>query len=76
MGFMGRIFKISDLDGVANEMVLEKADVNIALLLAIIIRQLNFLEHIILKEDLECSVFKGFIQGKRVRGRQRETFTG
>ena len=45
-----------------------------ALLGDIIRRQLSFLGHVLRKDELEKFVVTGFVNGKRARGRQRETF--
>ena len=45
-----------------------------ALLRDIVRRQLSFLGHVLRKDELEKLVVAGFVDGKRVRGTQRETF--
>ena len=40
----------------------------------IVRRQLSFLGHVLRKDELEKLVVTGFVNGKRARGRQRETF--
>ena len=45
-----------------------------SLLIDIVHRQLTFLGHILQKRELENLVVTGFVDGKRDRGRQRETF--
>ena len=43
-------------------------------MIEIVHRQLSFLGHVIRKDDLEGLVVTGFIDGKRARGRPRESF--
>ena len=45
-----------------------------ALLGDIVRRQSSFLGHVLRKDKLEKLVVTGFVDGKRVRGRQREAF--
>ena len=45
-----------------------------SLLIDIVHRQLTFLGHILRKGELENLVVTGFVNGKRDRGRKRETF--
>lgn len=35
-------------------------------------RQRNFTGHVIVKEEIECTVIMGKIEGKKVRRRQRQ----
>ena len=44
------------------------------LLWDIVRRQLSFLGHVLRKDELEKLVVTGFVDSKRARGRQRETF--
>ena len=74
MWFLRRMLKVSYLDRITNEEVLDMAGVDRELLQTITRRRMNFLGHIIRKGKLECSVLQGLIQGKRARGRQRETY--
>ena len=74
MWFLRRMFKISYLDRVTNEEVLEMAGVDRELMQAITRRRMNFLGHVIRKGKMECLVLEGLIEGKRARGRQRETY--
>ena len=37
-------------------------------------RQMNFLGHVLRKEEIEHLVVTGFVDGKRARGRQWDTF--
>ena len=74
MWFLRRILKVSYLDRITNEEVLEMAGVDRELLQAITRRRMNFLGHTIRKGKMECLVLQGLIQGKRARGRQRETY--
>ena len=40
----------------------------------IVRRQMSFLGHVLRKEEMEHLVVTGFVDGKRARVRQRETF--
>ena len=40
----------------------------------IVRRQMSILGHVLRKEEMEHLVVTGFVDGKRARGRQRETF--
>ena len=44
------------------------------LLRGIVRRQLSFIGHVLRKDELENLVVTGFVDGKRTRGRQRDTF--
>ena len=45
-----------------------------SLLVDIVCRQMSFLGHVFLIKKMEHLVVTGFVDGKRARGRQRETF--
>ncbi|KAG1690280.1 Peripheral plasma membrane protein CASK [Nymphon striatum] len=72
--FLRLILRISYIDRVTNERVLERAQTSKELLKDIQKRQLTFLGHCIRKEKLECVALQGRIEGKRARGRQRIKF--
>jgi len=75
MRFLRRIIKISYVDRVTNDDVLQRAGVNPMLMSKINERQLRFLGHIIRKKGgVECSSLQGRVDGKRGRGRPRERF--
>ena len=57
-----------------NDEVLAKARTKRKLVETIKKRQLQFLGHILRKEELEDMAITGNIEGKRARGRQRLTF--
>ena len=69
-----RMLKISWKDKVTNEEVYHRIKTKKALVQDIVRRQLSFLGHILRKDELEKLVVTGFVEGKRARGRQRETF--
>ena len=69
-----RMLRISWKDMVTNEEVYRRMNIKKSLLVAIVRRQMSFLGHVLRKEEMEHLVVIGFVNGKRVRGRQRETF--
>ena len=72
MWFLRRMLRISYKDRVTNEEVLRRAKVDRTLMKDIVKRQMEFFGHV--KEELENIVVTGFIEGKRARGRQTETY--
>ena len=69
-----RMLKISWKDMVTNEEVYRRMNIKQSLLVNIVRRQTNFLGHVLRKNDIEHLVVTGFVDGKRARFRQRETF--
>ena len=69
-----RMLRISWKDMVTNEEVYRRMNIKQLLLVDIVRRQMSFLEHVLRKEEMEHFVVTGFVDGKRARGRQRETF--
>ena len=69
-----RMLRISWKDMVTNEEVYRRMNIKQSLLVDIVRRQMSFLGHVLRKEEMEHLVVTGFIDGKRARGRQRETF--
>ena len=60
---------------VTNEEVYRRINIKKqSLLVDIVRRQMSFLGHVLRKEEMEHLVVTGFIDGKRARGMQRETF--
>ena len=57
----------------SNEEVLRRAETKQVLLMIIRMRQLEFLGHIMRKNGLEKLILTGSVDGKRNRGRQRNT---
>ena len=57
-----------------NDEVYRRMGTGKAILGDIVRRQLSFLGHVLRKNELERFVVTGFVDGKRARGRQRETF--
>ena len=76
MWFSIRILRISWTDRVTNEEVLRRAGVKRTLLKVIRKRQLEFLGHVMRKEQLENLSITGKFNGKRSIGRQRMTYMG
>ena len=74
MWFYRRMLRISWVDRVTNEEVLERVGQGRALLGTIKRRQMEFLGHIIRREKLEHLCLTGMIEGRRARGRQRRKF--
>ena len=74
MWFLRRMLRISYKDRVTNEEVLRRAKVDRTLVKDIVKRPMEFIGHVIRKEELENFVVTGFIEGKRARGRQKETY--
>ena len=58
---------------VTNEEVNRRMNIKQSLLVDIVRRQMSFLGHV-LRKEMEHLVVTGFVDGKRARGRQRETF--
>ena len=69
-----RMLRISWNDMVTNEEVYSRMNIKQLLLVDIVRRQMSFLGHVLRKEEMEHLVITGFVDGKRARGRQRETF--
>ena len=74
-GFYRRMLRISWKETVTNVEVYRRMNTNTSLLIDIVHSQLTFLGHILRKGELENLVVTGFVDGKRDRGRQRETFS-
>ena len=72
--FYRRMLRISWKEKVVNVEVYRRMNTSTSLLIDIVHRQLTFLGHILRKGELENLVVTGFVDGKRDRGRQRETF--
>ena len=72
--FYRRMLRISWKEKVTNVEVYLRMNTSTSLLIDIIHRQLTFLAHILRKGELEYLVVTGFVDGKRDRGRQRESF--
>ena len=69
-----RMLRITWKEKVTNVEVYRRMNTSTSLLVDIVHRQLTFLGHILRKGELENLVVTGFVDGKRDRGRQRETF--
>ena len=76
MWFLRRMMKISWIKKVTNEKVLRKAQTERQVMKQIVKRQYSFLGHILGKGGIEYQVVAGKVEGKRDRGRQRQTFLG
>ena len=72
--FYRRMLRISWKEKVTNVEVYRRMNTSTSLLIDIVHRQLTFLGHILRKGELENLVVTGFVDGKRDRERQRETF--
>ena len=67
-------FRLSWKDKIINDEVYRHMKTIKALLGDFVRRQLNFLGHVLRKDEQEKLVVTGFVDGKRARGRQREIF--
>ena len=72
--FYRRMLRISWKEKVTNVEVYRRMNTSTSLLEDIFHRQLTFFGHILRKGELENLVVTGFVDGKRDRGRQPETF--
>ena len=76
MWFLRRMMKISWIKMVTNENVLTRAQTERQLMKQIVKRQCSFFGHVLRKRGIEYQVITGKVEGKRDRGRQRQTFLG
>ena len=67
------MLRISWKEKVTNVEVYRRMNTSTSFLIDIVHRQLTFLGHILRKGELENLAVTGFVDGKRDRGRQRET---
>ena len=74
MWFLRRILKISWLEKKSNQEVLEMSGQERSLIKTIRERQMKFVGHIYRKREIEHLSMTGRIDGRRSRGRQRETY--
>ena len=74
LGYTEKMLRISWKDRVTNDEVYRHMGTGKVLLGDIVRRQLSFVGHVLRKEVLEQLVVTVFVDGKRARGRQRETF--
>ncbi len=72
--FLRRMLRIAWTDKITNVEVFQRAKVRKELMKDIVRRQMSFLGHTLRKDELENLVVTGYIEGKRARGRQRETY--
>ena len=70
------MMKISWIKKVTNENVLTGAQTERQLMKQIVKRQCSFLGYVLRKRGIEHQVITGKVEGKRDRGRQRQTFLG
>ena len=68
------MLRISWKDIITNDEVYRRIGTSKTLQGDIVRRQLSFLGHVLRKDELEKLVVTCFLDGKRARGRQRETF--
>ena len=66
--------RISYTEHVTNVEVLHRANTKRKLLSEMVNRQVKFFGHVMRKEEMENLVTTGYVEGKRARGRQRETY--
>ena len=74
MWFLRRMQRISYTEHVTNVEVLHRANTKRKLLSEMVNRQVKFFGHVMRKEEMENLVTTGYVEGKRARGRQRETY--
>ena len=74
MWFLRRMQRISYTEHVTNVEVLRRANTKRKLLSEMVNRQVKFFGHVMRKEEMENLVTTGYVEGKRARGRQRETY--
>ena len=74
MWFLRRMQRISYTEHVTNVEVLCRANTKRKLLCEMVNRQVKFFGHVMRKEEMENLVTTGYVEGKRARGRQRETY--
>ena len=75
MWFLRRMQRISYTEHVTNVEVLRSANTKRKLLISELVnRQVKFFGHVMRKEEMEILVTTGYVEGKRARGRQRETY--
>ena len=74
MWFYRRMLRVLWMDKLSDETVLERAETCRTLITTIKKRQMLFFGHVYRKEKLEYLVSIGKLEGKRARGRQRESY--
>ena len=74
MWFLRRMQRISYTEHITNVEVLRRANTKRKLLSEMVNRQVKFFGHVMRKEEMENLVTTGYVEGKRARGRQRETY--
>ena len=74
MWFYRRMLKVSWVDHVSNELVLQRVGAGREMLTCIRKRQLRFLGHVMREEQLESLCLMGKVEGRRGRGRPRIKF--
>ena len=76
VSFLIDFIKISWIKKVTNGNVMTRAQAERQLMKQIVKRQCSFLGHVLRKRGIEYQVITGKVEGKRDRGRQRQTFLG
>ena len=74
MWFLRWIQRVSYTEHVTNVEVLRRANTKRKLLNEMVNRQVKSFGHVMRKEDMENLVTIGYVEGKRARGQQRETY--
>ena len=74
MWFLRRMLKIAWTEKKTNEEILNEIGIERSLIVTIKKRQLSFFGHMMRKEGLEHLAITGKVEGKRARGRQRNTY--
>ena len=73
MWFLRKMQRISYTEHVTNVEVLRRAHTTRKLMNEMVNRQVKFYGHVMRKDKIENLVSTGYVEGKRARGRQRET---
>ena len=74
MWFLRRMQRISSTEHVTNVEVLRRANTQRKLPSEMVNRLMKFFGHVMRKEEMENLVTIGYVECKRTRGRQRETY--
>ena len=74
MWFLRRMKRISYTEHVTKVEVLRRANTNRKLLCEIVKKQVKFFGYAMRKEEMENLVTTSYVEGKRARGRKRETY--
>ena len=74
MWFLRKMQMISYTEHLTNVEVLRRVNTKKKILSETVNRPVKFFEHVMRKEEMENLVNTGYVEGKRARGHQRETY--